>query len=56
MHLGGDRRVGRLPLEQLDDPAGAVRVVDGERALETGADDRDVLPTLPRSGDDERRG
>ena len=38
--------VGRLAAEQLDDPAGAVGVVERERALEAGADDQHVLPAL----------
>ena len=35
-----------------DDPAGAVRVVEGELALEARADDKHVLPTLSRRGRD----
>ena len=37
--------VRALVVEQLDDPAGAIGVVDGERALEPGADD-DRVPAL----------
>src|SRR6478672_5244973 len=39
---GGDRRVRRLTADRVDDPAGAVRVVECECPLEAGADDRDV--------------
>ena len=40
--LGRDRGVGALGVEQRDDPAGAVGVVERERALEPGAEDRRV--------------
>ena len=41
------RRVALLGVEQLDDPAGAIGVVQRERALEPGAQPGHVLPTLP---------
>ena len=40
--LGRDRGVGALGAEQRDDPARAVGVVERERALEPGAEDRRV--------------
>src|SRR5581483_1121519 len=43
------RRVGRLAVEEPDDPAGAVGVVEREAALEARADDRHVLPALARA-------
>src|SRR5215208_2963420 len=48
--LGRDGRVrsGRV-VETGDDPSGAVGIVEGERALETGAEDRDVV--VDRGGD-----
>ena len=49
---GRDRRVGALAAERLHDPAGAVGVVERERALVAGADDGDVLPALGRCADD----
>ena len=39
-------RVGGLRVEQLDDPARAIRVVERELALEAGADDRHVVVQL----------
>ena len=42
----------RSPLERLHDPAGAVGVVERERALVAGADDRHVLPALARRAHD----
>jgi hypothetical protein len=50
--LGGDRGVRSLALEELDDAAGAVRVVEGERSLEARAEDGDVLPAPSRCARD----
>ena len=44
--LRRDRRIGPLRVEQRDDPPGAVRVVERERAFEPGAEDRRVDVTL----------
>ena len=52
---GRDRGVGRLAAERVDDPAGAVRVVERERALEAGADDRDVAVLAARAASATRR-
>src|SRR5581483_3981324 len=37
--LGGDRGIRAVAVEERDDPAGAVRVVEGERTLEACAED-----------------
>ena len=58
---GGDHRrrhrgVRPLAVEELHEPARAVGVVERERALVPGAEDRDVLPALPRRRRDRRPG
>ena len=47
-HLGSDRRIAGLAGQRLDDPAGAVRIVECKRALEARAENRDVSPGLAR--------
>jgi len=47
--LAASAAVGGRPTELGDDPAGAVRIVEGERALVARADDRDVSPRARRS-------
>ncbi len=46
-HVSGQRGVGRLSLERLHEPPGAVGVVEREGTLEAGAEDRDVLTAPP---------
>ena len=43
-------RIGALRVEQLDDPARAVRVVERELSLKAGADDRHVVVELTCCG------
>src|SRR5262245_16690692 len=50
--VGGLRRIGGVRSQQLDDPAGAVGVVEREPALEAGADDHHVLAAIPSRGRD----
>src|SRR4051794_28942064 len=44
----GDRSTRPLPADRVDDPAGAVRVVERERPFEPGADDGDVTALAAR--------
>jgi hypothetical protein len=42
--LGADRGIGPFSVQQSDDPPGAVRIVEGERALKAGTHHDGVLP------------
>ena len=48
-HARRDRGVEPFAAERVDDPAGAVRIVERECALEAGADDRDVAAGRARA-------